>query len=437
MTTNSSAVTGRETPMPLPSDPCAVWHGDMQWWREARYGMFVHYGPFSQWYDRHFAKIRPAGPAPGLTSEENLRWTVDGLTPDRGFARHLASVARDAGMKYIVFTSKHHEGFSLWDSRLNDYNSVRMGPGFDMVAEYVKACREAGLRVGIYYSLWDHHHPDGRRCEYDSAARRRFLDYTQGLLRELLTGYGKIDVLWYDGPSPLGYGGTWEAREMNAMVRHLQPGILVNDRALTAEDFTCSEGHITATLHPDHDWEACMPFHKRLWTWFPTDYENYYTARDIVDMFQQCIAGTGNLLMNVGPDPATGRIGKLEQERLAEVSRWLKSHGAAIYGPVDRIETLAAITNDAGGKWTRSGNTAYLWLPAWPDRGAITLENVHTRVLACSIVSNGQELGFEQTGPEEASKMATRVTIRGLPKECPDPVFGYAILKVQFDAYPQ
>lgn len=406
----------------------------MQWWREARYGLFVHYGPFSQYYDRYIAKTQSASPKPG---EQYMPWSVDGLKADPDSIRHWVSVAKATGMKYIVFTSKHHEGYSLWDSKLNDYNSMKMGPRYDMVAEYVRACREAGLGVGLYYSLWDHHHPDGLRCEYDTAARRRFLDYTQGLLRELMTNYGKIDILWYDGPSPLGYGGMWEAAEMNAMVRRLQPGIIINDRSLTAEDFTCSEGHISATLFPDQDWEACMPFHRRLWTWWPTDQINYYTARDIVGMLQLCVAGTGNLLLNVGPSPADGRIGSLEEDCLAVVGRWLKVHSEAIYGRADRIEALAGISNDAGGQWTRRGTTAYLWLPKWPDSGRIVLSNARVKLLAGSILSNGQTLEFEQTAPDPKNKLATQISISGLPKECPEPVCGYAILKLTFESYPQ
>ncbi len=146
----------------------------MQWWREARFGMFVHYGPFSQWYEH----TTPAGKAhgqkgKGLTGEAWDRHRVGLLKPDRNFAEHWAQVAKDAGMKYIVFCAKHHEGFVLWDTKLTNFNSTRMGPGFDMVRPYVAACRKYHLGVGLYYSLFDGHHPDGITARYDAAARRR------------------------------------------------------------------------------------------------------------------------------------------------------------------------------------------------------------------------------------------------------------------------
>ncbi|MCE5328448.1 MAG: alpha-L-fucosidase [Planctomycetaceae bacterium] len=416
-----------------------------QWFREARYGMFVHYGPFSQWYDRNIAKTQSAKPPESATPEQQKRWSVERLTPPRDFARAWARTAKAAGMKYIVFTTKHHEGFALWDTKLSDYNAMRMGPGFDMVAEFADACRSEGLKVGFYYSLLDVNHPDGRRCENDDAARRRFLDYTQGLLRELMSNYGRVDLLWYDGPTPLGYAGDWEAEEMNAMVRRLQPGILINDRSLTAEDITCSEGSIGPTLHPDRDWESCMTFNKQLfikyptWAWYPQSPGDYRSPRDIIDMLQKCTANTGNLLMNVGPNPATGEIGPVEQERLATAGRWIKTHAEALYGPVDRVERLGFITNDAGGKWTRKGNVAYLWLPKWPTGGKVVLENVHTRLLAASILTNGAKLAVETTPLPEGPKFksASRVTISGLPGKCPDTVCDYAILKLEFAAYPR
>ena len=132
-------------------------------------------------------------------------------------------------MKYMVMTTKHHEGFCNWDTKLTNYCAPKQGPGRDLVREYVEAARAEGLRVGFYYSLMDWHHPDGARCADDEAARRRFVDYTHGLIRELLTNYGKIDVLWYDVSWPLDAEG-WESEKMNEMVFELQPDIIVNNR---------------------------------------------------------------------------------------------------------------------------------------------------------------------------------------------------------------
>ena len=143
---------------------------------------------------------------------------ADTWKPKPGAARHWARLAKQAGMRYMVMTTKHHEGFCLFDTRQTDYNAVKHGPGRDLVAEYVEAARAEGLRVGFYYSLMDWHHPDGVLCRTDEAARRRFLDFTHGAVRELCSNYGKIDILWYDVNWPLTAEG-WEAEKMNAMVR--------------------------------------------------------------------------------------------------------------------------------------------------------------------------------------------------------------------------
>ena len=275
----------------------------MKWWTEARFGMFIHFGPFSQWGSERFRYVSEHRHA--MSPKTYDRKFVEGLTPRKNCVRQWAETAKKAGMKYMVLTAKHHEGFCLWDSKLTDFNSVRLGPKFDMVGEYVEACRSCGLKAGLYYSLMDGHHADGRRCAYSEPARRRFLEFTRGLLRELMTGYGEISVLWYDGPSPLGFASEWESHEMNRMVRQLQPGIIINDRSLTAEDFTCPEGHISPPNDPDRDWEACMTFNG-VWGYQPKPPQEYRTAREIVQMLNKVSANSGNLLLNVGPAPGDG-----------------------------------------------------------------------------------------------------------------------------------
>ena len=411
---------------PAQSRPASlVDRSHIQWFREARFGMFVHFGPFSQWFHKEWRNS--TAKRGEMSAEEFDRKYVAGLTPKKGCTRDWAQLAKKAGMKYMVFTAKHHDAFCLWDSKLTDFNSVKLGPKRDMVAEFVKACREQGLKVGLYYSLMDGHHPDGRRCADDEAARQRFLEYTRGLLRELMTNYGRIDMLWYDGPSPLGYAGEWESDKMNRMVRELQPGIVINDRALLAEDFSCPEGHISPTLFPDRDWEACMTFNG-VWAWCPKPPEEYLTARQIIDMLHQVSAGTGNLLLNVGPRPEDARIGQTEIERLETVGRWLERHGEAAYGHLDRVGGLGYTKNEIGAKWTRRGNTAYLWLPDWPS-GDVVIENVKAELKTSSLLASGEPLPFEQKD--------RRLTIRGLPKECPDPICGYAVLKLEFASYPR
>ncbi len=223
----------------------------MRWWHEARFGMFIHWGLYSQLGRHEWVMNRERIPIPEY---EKLAATWQ---PGPAPAREWARLAKQAGMQYMVLTTKHHEGFCLWDTQQTDYNAVKHGPGRDLVAEYVAACREFGLKVGFYYSLMDWHHLDGARCATDEAARRRFLDFTQGCVRELCTQYGRLDILWYDVSWPLESPERWESPKMNQMVRELQPHIIINNRSQLAEDYGTPEEQVTPAK-AGRAWEACM-----------------------------------------------------------------------------------------------------------------------------------------------------------------------------------
>ena len=153
----------------------------MAWFREARFGMFVHFGLYAMYGRNEWVWTLENIPRDEYVARANE------FQPKPGCHREWAKLAKEAGMKYMVMTTKHHEGFCLWDTQMTDWNSVKLGPKRDIVAEYVDACREFGLKIGFYYSLMDWHHPDGGRCAYDVEARKRFNDFTQGCVRELMT----------------------------------------------------------------------------------------------------------------------------------------------------------------------------------------------------------------------------------------------------------
>jgi len=178
----------------------------MAGWREARFGMFIHYGIYTVYGRNEWAMALENIPGAEYEARANE------FQPRPGCPREWAKLAKEAGMKYMVLTTKHHEGFCLWDTKMTDFNAVKLGPKRDIVAEYVEACCEFGLKVGFYYSLMDWRHPDGGRCAYDMNARKRFLDFTQGLLRELMTHYGKVDILWYDVSDPMTSHEGWDLR---------------------------------------------------------------------------------------------------------------------------------------------------------------------------------------------------------------------------------
>ncbi len=396
----------------------------MRWWREARFGMFVHWGLYSQLGRHEWVMNRERIP---LADYERLAdsWQVKGAGElNERPAREWAALAKQAGMQYMVMTTKHHEGFCLWDTQQTDYNAVKHSPGRDLVREYVEACREFGLKIGFYYSLMDWHHPDGAECAKDEAARRRFLDFTQGCVRELMTNYGKIDILWYDVSWPLSSPELWESAKMNAMVRRLQPHIIINNRSQLPEDFGTPEEHVTAE-NEGRDWEACMTFNGS-WGYMPSaPLEDWRTSREVLNMLRTASAGQGNLLLNIGPKP-DGSVPEEAVERLNPIGEWLKCNGEAAYGAVERADQRMEWM--ATGQWTIKGNSAYYWCSRWPGK-ELALGGLTVKVQKASILATGQPVEFTQT--------ENRLVLTGLPEQNPDPYAGVTVLKLECAAPPR
>jgi len=390
----------------------------MRWWHDARFGMFVHWGLYSQLGRHEWVMNRERIP---VADYEKLAGT---WRPKPRPAREWARLAVQAGMKYMVMTTKHHEGFCLWDTAQTDYNAVRRGPGRDLVAEYVDACREHGLRIGFYYSLMDWHHPDGARCATNEKARRRFLDFTQGCVRELMSNYGKIDILWYDVSWPLSSPARWESRKMTAMARKIQPHLIVNNRAQLPEDFGTPEEHIRPETE-GRAWEACMTFNGS-WGYMPyAPDEDWHSAREVVHMLRTCAGGGGNLLLNIGPQP-DGSVPDEAVPRLKTVGQWLAINGEAVYGKVDRVGGRMDWT--PMGRWTGRGKTAYFWCGRWPGR-EIVLGGLRTKVLRASMLASGKRIAFSQQGE--------RLILRGLPPRNPDRLVGVSVIKLDCAAKPR
>jgi len=385
----------------------------IEWWQDARFGMFIHWGLYAQLGRHEWVMNRERIP---VAEYEKLAATWH---PKERPAREWAALAKQAGMKYMVMTTKHHEGFCLWDTLQTDYNAVKRGPGRDLVQEFVDACREFDLKIGFYYSLMDWHHPDGAACATDEAARRRFLDFTQGCVRELMSNYGKIDILWYDVSWPLPDAEAWESVKMNTMARALQPHILINNRSKLDEDFGTPEEHVTAA-EEGRAWEACMTFNGA-WGYMPIS-QDWRSAREVLDMLQTAAAGQGNLLLNIGPTP-DGSVPPEATERLTAVGEWIARNGDALYGKVDRagrgrVEWLPT------GRWTLKGHDAYFWCTRWPGR-EIVLGGIRTKVNAVSFLADGTPVDFEQT--------EDRLVLKNLPYHDPDPATGVTVLKLACD----
>ena len=394
-----------QSPQPQPGDSTRAQR--MRWWHEAKFGMFIHWGLYSVLERREWVLEQEAIPIPEY--EQLARR----FTPQPGVARQWAKLAKRAGQKYMVLTTKHHEGFCLFDSKLTDYCAPKQACGRDLVREYVDAARAEGLRVGFYYSLMDWHHPDGERCAKDEAARQRFVAYIHGQLRELLTNYGKIDILWYDVASPLDAKG-WESERMNRMVFELQPDIIVNNRNKLPGDFGTPEQSITAETRP---WESCMTLNNS-WGYCRTD-EEWKSARTIVRNLVSCSRGGGNYLLNIGPR-GDGSAPEGSIQILNQVGSWLERNGRSIYG-TDRCQVGYA--QMAG--FTRRGNTLYLQVHYW-DGAVLSIPGIKNKVLSARILVTGDQLRYQQD--------EYRLLFSDLPVTPPDdPV---SVIELELDGVP-
>jgi len=378
----------------------------LAWFRDARYGMFIHWGLYSQIGRHEWVMNRERIP---VKEYEELAAT---WKPKKGCIREWAKLAKQSGMKYMVMTTKHHEGFGLFNSELTDYCAPKCGPGRDLVAEYVEACRAEGLKIGFYYSLMDWHHPDGAKCRDNENSRRRFVDYIHGQVRELCTNYGKIDIMWYDVAWPLEAEG-WESKKLNRMVKRLQPDIIINNRSKVPEDFGTPEQHITAEKG-GRMWEACMTFNSS-WGYTPID-DRYKNAWDIVSMLRQVAAGGGNLLLNIGPTPAGG-VPPVCRRELLKAGEWLKKYGPSIYEATDPMQSEW----QTPGAFTRKGNIAYFHCNRWPG-SELAIGGLCNKVLEARLMK-GKKIKFTQ--------VKDRLVLHGLPDKAPDTLSTVIELKVR------
>ncbi|HUB80711.1 MAG TPA: alpha-L-fucosidase [Bryobacteraceae bacterium] len=391
-----------------PSSSAAASAGDatrearMKWWHEARFGMFIHWGLYSTLGRHEWAMEEEGIPVAEYERQAKL------FKPKPNAARDWARLAKSAGQKYMVMTTKHHEGFCNFDTKLTNYCAPKQGPGRDLVKEYVEAARGEGLRVGFYYSLMDWHHPDGARCKTDEQARRRFVEYTHGLIRELMTNYGKIDVLWYDVDWPL-TAEEWESEKMNDMVFSLQPDIIVDNRNGLPGDFSTPEQTIRAD--DKHAWESCMTMNDS-WGYQRAD-DNWKSPKTIVRNLVTCAKDTGNYLLNIGPK-ADGSIPEESVRILAAVGSWMQRNGPTIY----QSEKCQPGSSEFA-RFSRKGNTLYMHVHYWPG-STVSLGGLTNQVKSARLFATGKEIKFDQ------DKFRLRMT--GLPENPPDdPVTTIAI----------
>jgi len=403
--------------------------GDTAWFVHDRFGMFIHWGLYAlparhEWV-RQRERIR----------DEDYRPYFTHFAPDLYDPVTWARAAKAAGMRYVVLTTKHHEGFCLWDSALTEYKATNTPLGRDLLRPFVDAFRAEGLRVGFYHSLIDWHHPDfpvdGLHSQRDDEAFKaahagrdiaRYREYLHGQVRELLTAYGPIDIIWFDFSYPARtWGGKgrddWDSVGLLQLVRELQPGIIVNDRLdlpgsadiLTPEQYQ-PRGWMKRDGQPVV-WEACQTLNG---SWgYDRDNLDWMTPDLLVRLLIDSVAKGGNLLLNVGPN-GRGEFEPRATATLAAISTWMRLHGRAIYGC-----TASDFTPPPDCRFTQRGDRLYLHLFAWPFRH-VHLDGFAGKVAYAQLLSDASEIKMRENDPhQQAQNTSMRGTAGTLTLELP------------------
>jgi alpha-L-fucosidase len=392
----------------------------LRWFRDASFGMFIHWGLYTllgrgEWV-RYIESIPP----------EEYHALAQRFNPLYFDAGDWARLAKAAGMKYMVLTAKHHDGFCLFDSHYTDFTSVKTNARRDFVAEYVAACRTEGLGVGLYFSVKDWDFPayfDGP--ENNPLGFSRLVDHFHNQIKELLSNYGKIDILWFDCSDDANFRGgwgdktkdIWRSQELENWIRAAQPGILLNNRHGLPGDFGTSEQAIpsggTKGLL-----ESCVTMTRQHWGFCPAD--PYKDLWEIMSELVGAAAVGSNYLLNVGPD-SDGVIPLPAVERLHAIGGWMQTHGEAIYATERILPNWWDYTTS--GRITTRGSTAYMIVETWHPTGFLSINQLKNEVRRATLLATGQELRVRREG--------RRLLIKGLPPS--PPAFPYNVVKLELD----
>lgn len=405
-----------------------------EWFLTDRFGMFIHWGLYSLAARHEWVKSREE------ISTADYQKYFEHFDPDLYDAREWARRAKAAGMRYAVLTTKHHEGFCLFDSKVTDYKSTNTPIGRDLVREYVDAFRAEGLKIGFYYSLIDWHHPDFKADIFHPERNRdpeafnegrdpkRYAAYMRDQVTELLTQYGKIDVIWYDFSYPdrpyKGLPGKgradWESEELLALTRRLQPDIIVNNRLDLIDssgvlpDVTTPEQYVPQSWPEIHGkkatWEGCHTF-SGSWGYY-RDEESWKSAEQLIQILVDAVALGGNLLMNVGPT-ARGTFDHRAIAALDAYGEWLRLHGRAIYGAG---ASQFAAPKDC--RLTQRGNRVYVHVFNWPF-GHLHIPGLGGKVAYAQLLHDASELRWIDPEAPVDSNVGVRIDADMLTLELP------------------
>lgn len=407
----------------------------MKWWTDARFGMFIHWGLYALPARHEWVKNYER-----MTNEQYQKY-FESFNPDLYNPHEWARMAKEAGMKYVVLTAKHHEGFCLFDSKYTDYKSTNTPFGKDLIKEYVEAFRAEGLKVGFYYSLIDWHHPDytidsrhPQRQDSDTAYARlnkgkdmnRYREYMKNQVRELLTNYGEISIIWFDFsfPGKNGKGrADWDSENLLKLARSLQPGIIVDDRLDLRDveggwDFTTPE-QVKVAKWPEMNgkkipWETCQTF-SGSWGYF-RDETSWKSPAQLLELLIESVSKGGNLLLNVGPT-ARGMFDFRAQERLKAMGEWMKYNNRSIYGCT---EAPAGFTAPANSILTYNPATGrlYVHLLAYP-MSRLTLVNMADKVKYVQFLHDASEIRYSTGSNETKNDITLQLPVLKPPVEIP------------------
>lgn len=365
-------------------------------WRADRFGLFIHWGPVSLkgteiGWSRAGERRGYRGPGTEVPVEvyDHLYKEFNPVNFD---ARAWVALAQAAGMKYLVFTARHHDGFSLFETAASDYKITSPLSPYrrDIVKELAAACHAAGLKFGLYYSQPDWHHPDA----FTPDRHPRYLAYLKTQVRELLTNYGQVDILWFDGLGKT--AADYDGVGINRLARELQPHLLINNRNGLPEDFDTPEQRV-GKYQDTRPWESCITI-CRQWAWKPADAMK--SLEECLRTLVLCAGGDGNLLFNVGPMP-DGRIEPRQVDRLNEMGAWLAKNGSSIYGtrggPWHPTKTVAS---------TRRGQTVFLHIFKW-EKPSLELPALPRAIKSATLLHGGRATAVQQNGKLTVSVDAT------------------------------
>ena len=382
-------------------------------WQAMRFGMFIHWGPVSLkgteiGWSRKGPRRGRSDTSTGHIPMAEYDTLYQRFNPVAFDADEWVRIARDAGMQYMVFTSKHHDGFSMFHTEQSEYSIEHSPFRRDVCQELADACHRAGLGLGWYYSPRDWYHPD-----FATDHHSRYIAFYLGQLRELCTHYGRLDILWFDGlDSPRELWGDTPGESFR-LIRSLQPHIVLNNRGGLPGDFDTPEQRV-GTFNNRRPWETCMTL-CRQWAWKPDD--KMKSLEECIRTLATCVGGDGNLLFNVGPMPS-GAIEPRQVERLREMGAWITRHGESIYGTRGGPFTPCRL-----GASTHRGDTVYVHAFVW-DADRFVLPAIDRRVVSAKLLSGG---GVHMTQDAESIVLT-------VPENDRDPIDTVVVLELDGDA---